>query len=146
MELHEIVQVLEREDPDLVLKKSFGKPHSYRGYYEQLGFEWIKPTTVKAHIKMLRKQVGKTYCGYKGGGFKMDWHTECNFAVMGSTGEPITITALQGIIYQSRDGSVEALKELLQNRKEYCAKSVWVALKGLGIEDNPFQYLKTGQV
>jgi hypothetical protein len=68
-------------------------PHSYRGYYSDLSIGTFSdtPTTVEEAVNILKKAVGKTYTGYKGGDFEMNqdtllWfadYSDCGPAVVG---------------------------------------------------------------
>lgn len=51
---------------------------SYRGYYDQLalGFKPWEKVVVKDLVALLKKAIGKTFQGYKGGNYKMDESTE----------------------------------------------------------------------
>ena len=51
------------------------EPHSYRGYYSDLAFERGGETTVAPFLDCLRKILGSTLEGYKGGDFLMDGGT-----------------------------------------------------------------------
>lgn len=57
------------ETPERV---GIGRPHSYRGYYEDLAFqpEATAPSVADARA-MARECLGKTFEGYKGGDFQM---------------------------------------------------------------------------
>jgi hypothetical protein len=47
-------------------------PHSYRGYYEDLAFEYeTGKQTVKELLSITKKCVGKEFDGWKGGTFEM---------------------------------------------------------------------------
>lgn len=94
--LGSLITVLKRRDPKQAVKFDFcgcepGLVDSYRGYYEQLAFEfkstqWPKCVTVADVLADLEAALGKTFTGYKGGDFVMHKDTplwvdncgECN--------------------------------------------------------------------
>lgn len=89
MQLGELIEFLEARDPKQEVAHGFGKPHSYRGYYEDLSFAPVAGTTVGNMLKEAKAALGNTYTGWKGGRFKMDEYTTCWLAEMGTTGEGI---------------------------------------------------------
>jgi len=89
MRLRELIQVLSKVDPDRVLKNGFGGPHSYRGYYSDLGFNPQTNVRVGDMLDEAQNAIGKIFIGYKGGEFKMEEYTECWIAKWGNTGETI---------------------------------------------------------
>jgi len=42
MHLQRLIDILEKENPDRVIPLGFNHPHSYRGYYDCLAFEFEK--------------------------------------------------------------------------------------------------------
>lgn len=88
MPLGELIERLEG-CADRKVRLGFGKPHSYRGYYEDLAFEPVRNTTVGAMLKAAKGALEKTFEGYKGGDFTMTKDTHCWIAEWGGTGEPI---------------------------------------------------------
>lgn len=74
------------------------EPHSYRGYYDCLGFTIdMTPDSADANRQRLLACVGKTLSGYKGGDFLMDEYTPVYNAVYGPTGHPVTVEWLDAI-------------------------------------------------
>lgn len=94
MYLHELIEELEKHDPNKRVRNGFQNPHSYRGYYDELAFEPCFETTVGAMLKAAKQAVGETYQGWKGGDYTMDKWTPVHLAVMGATGESIGHTLL----------------------------------------------------
>ena len=95
MTLGELISRLEAANPYHVVKRGFGRAHSYRGYYNDLAFEPAsEPLTVGAMLDAVKHALGQTYTGYKGGTYKMDEFTEVWLAYYGSTGEGIGPTLL----------------------------------------------------
>lgn len=89
MTLGELIATLEAADPDMTVPQGIGKPHSYRGYYDELAFEPVRNVTVRQMLADARSAVGATYDGWKGGEYTMTEDTGCWLAVEGSTGESI---------------------------------------------------------
>lgn len=77
MKLGELLEFLKDVSPTRLIKFDNGdspsRPHSYRGYYEQLAFERnVVPMTVGGFLEMCQTKVlGKTFEGYKGGKYTM---------------------------------------------------------------------------
>lgn len=94
MMLGELIEYLEKEDPDKVVPLGFRQPDSYRGYYDQLAFEPVKNITVGAMLACAKEAMGKTYQGYKGGDFEMHQYTDVWLACWGECGEGIGETLL----------------------------------------------------
>lgn len=88
--LKELIEILEKQDQDIVLSIGLGCPHSYRGYYECLAFEPEKDVKVADMVKMVKKQMGVVHTGWKGGEYRMGLYTECYFAWHGDTGVALT--------------------------------------------------------
>jgi hypothetical protein len=89
MTLGELIEFLEKRDPEKVVPLGFNYPHSYRGYYDQLAFEPAPKIKVSEMLVCTRESLGETYIGYKGGEFKMDKWTKVWLAYYGETGEEI---------------------------------------------------------
>ena len=89
MTLGELIEILQKADPDHVCKVGFGAPMSYRGYYDELAFEPAENVTVASMLKNARSALGGTFIGYKGGEFLMSEHTDCWLAHYGHTGETL---------------------------------------------------------
>ncbi len=90
MNLGELIKILESQNPDTVLSEGFHKPHSYRGYYDELAFE---PTTLVSIREMLvscKEALGTTYEGWKGGMFTMTEYTDVYLAIEGQTGDELS--------------------------------------------------------
>lgn len=99
MTLGELIEHLEREDPDRVVPLGFTHAHSYRGYYGDLAFEPCEHTTVGAMLAEVRGALGQTFTGYKGGEYTMGEYTDVWLAEWGRTGEglgPILLAYMLG--------------------------------------------------
>lgn len=75
-------------EPDKTRLVAFGfaRPHSYRGYYEQLAFEPRENVTVQSMLDAARSALGQTFTGYKGGEYVMDEDADCWIAFRGCSG------------------------------------------------------------
>ena len=89
MTLSELIERLEKADPKTVVRNGFSTAHSYRGYYEDLAFEPDTYVTVEHMLTCAKAALGKTYCGWKGGEFRMHEYTTVWVAEHGRTGEAI---------------------------------------------------------
>ena len=76
MTLGELIQELKKEPADKLVRCGFGKPHSYRGYYEDLAFEPCENTTAWEMLAYAESALGKTFGGYKGGDYVMTASTD----------------------------------------------------------------------
>lgn len=76
LNLGDLVERLEREDPDRVVPMGFANPHSYRGDYSKLAFEPARDVTIGAMLDAARAALGATFGGYKGGDYTMHDYTE----------------------------------------------------------------------
>ena len=86
MNLKELIERLEAVNPDHICKEGFGKPHSYRGYYEQIAFDPASNVDVASMLAHARSADGATFTGYKGGEYKMNPWTTVNIAPYGHYG------------------------------------------------------------
>lgn len=75
LSLGELIARLKEEDPATRLPIGFHRPHSYRGYYEDLAFEVASSITVGDMLKAAESAVGQTYHGWKGGEYAMSDYT-----------------------------------------------------------------------
>ena len=90
MNIKQLKTTLEKFSPDTILVNAPHKPHSYRGYYEQLSFERSgEDATVGEFLALLESCIGKSFTGYKGGEFVMNLDTIVNIADYGNTGGEI---------------------------------------------------------
>ena len=94
MTLGDLIERLEQEDQNKVLKLGFDSPHSYRGYYNELAFEPVENVTVSVMLDAARSCVERTFSGYKGGYYTMTLLTDCWLANYGSCGDELTLRLL----------------------------------------------------
>lgn len=98
MILQELIECLERLDPNKTIPRGFNKPHSYRGDYSQLAFEPAKNITIGEMLNCAKEAHGTTYEGYKGGKYKMEDYTDVYIAEYGCTGEELGLILLNCLI------------------------------------------------
>lgn len=99
MTLGELIEELKKEPRDKVLPLGFHKPHSYRGYYDELAFELCENVAVGEVLDTAQGAVASTYSGWKGGEYEMHESTDCWLAKEGRLGEtlgPILLSFLLG--------------------------------------------------
>lgn len=99
MTLKELIEKLERIDPDRIAKIGFYRAHSYRGFYEQLAFSPSVNVSVRMMLESARGAVGDEFHGYKGGSYTMGPDTIVYLANYGETGEEITDELLDLMIW-----------------------------------------------
>lgn len=97
MTLGELIEFLEKRDPNKVVKLGFYHPHSYRGYYDQVAFIPVSDTTIGEMLKEARSALGTTYTGWKGGEFTMGAYTDCWIAEWGCCGDAIGVALMRFI-------------------------------------------------
>jgi len=70
--LEDVIERLEQEaNEDKIVPMGFTDPHSYRGYYNDLGVEPAENVRVEEMLRDLKQALGTEYTAYKGGQFKM---------------------------------------------------------------------------
>ena len=91
MTLGKMIKRLKALPSDTLITPCLHNPHSYRGYYDDLAFEFAGDSSVSAAelLKMCETCVGETFIGYRGGEFMMDEDTPCWAAIAGRVGRPI---------------------------------------------------------
>lgn len=102
MTLKELIDALARCDPDLRVPVGFGRPCSYRGYYDELAFVIEYDTTVGAMLAHARSALGKTFTGYKGGSYVMHEYTDCwlvqHYSACGEGIGPVLLAYMTGVV------------------------------------------------
>lgn len=119
MTLGELIEVLEKMDPNSILKKGLSNSHSYRGSYDELAFEPKENVCVADLLKEARCAVGKTYTGYKGVNYKMHEYTDVNIAKYGETGEKLTLSFFENTNLVARVVALEAESKNQRELLEY---------------------------
>lgn len=104
--LKEIIEFLEAEpDHARLIPLGFGKPSSYRGYYEDLMFEPVADTTIAEMLEAARNAHGKTFEGWKGGDYTMGDHTRCWLAWRGNSGGEVIGSVLLTLMLITDDSN-----------------------------------------
>lgn len=88
--LGNLIEWLEQQDQNLVVKDGFGSPHSDRGDYSELAFAPVETATIADMLAHAKSAVGNTYTGWKGGNYEMGEYTNVYIGEYGDCGEPIT--------------------------------------------------------
>lgn len=122
--LGDLIQMLDdHPNKEQVVPIGLGRPHSYRGYYEDLAFEPQKNVSVAQMLKTATFCVGREFQGYKGGWYKMDENSDCWIAYIGNGGGDkigeLLMRYMLGTIstinfeepYEMNDWSIEELPE-----------------------------------
>lgn len=92
MTLGALIEWLEGQDPEMVVKDGFGSPHSDRGDYSELAFTPEPEAKIADMLANARRALGGTFEGWKGGEFTMGEHTPVYIGNYGECGEEITST------------------------------------------------------
>jgi hypothetical protein len=99
-----LIEALEAEDPSLVCPRGFARPHSYRGYYDELAFEPARDVTVGEMLAAAKSALGSTYGGWKGGDYTMSEYTYCWLAYRGDTGETLGAVLVSHLLRDAAAG------------------------------------------
>ena len=102
MYLSELIERLEKEDPDLVLSPGWHNPHSWRGSYSELAFEPKDAATVAECLAAAREADGSTYQGWKGGDYTMHSYCEVYLAQRGEIGDAMSDLLLTLLIEKAK--------------------------------------------
>ena len=76
MLLEQLIERLEKEPQDKVIKNGFGKAMSYRGDYSELAFEPVNNVTVGSMLEEAKYALDGIYEWYKGEDLTMHKHTK----------------------------------------------------------------------
>ena len=98
MNLEQLIEILETKDPNIILRRGFNNPHSYRGYYEQLAFEIVEDISIGDMLECAKDALNNIYEGYKGGSYTMDKYTSVHLSNIGETGNELSEMLLQCMI------------------------------------------------
>lgn len=102
MNLDQLIEWLEAQNQAIVCPVGFTRPHSYRGYYEDLAFEPKENVTVSEMLASAKSALGQTYDGWKGGEYEMVGCERVWLAWRGCTGESIGPVLLSYMVKQPR--------------------------------------------
>jgi hypothetical protein len=103
MHLGELIERLEREDPDLVLTPGWHNPHSWRGSYSEVAFEPKPSATVAECLAAAREADGSTYTGWKGGEYQMGTWCDVYLAEQGRIGDAMSGLLLDLLIAAAKE-------------------------------------------
>ena len=92
MRLGTLIEWLEQQDPDLIVKDGFGSPHSDRENYSELAFTPEPEANLGDMLKHAKSALGATFTGYKGGEYTMEEYTSVHIGEYGECGEEVTST------------------------------------------------------
>lgn len=126
MKLREVIEILERRDPDQVVHVGFAAPNSYRGYYDSIAFTPAIYTTVGAMLAHARSAVGTTFHGYKGGEYTMTLDTDCYVAAWGDYNGNDDKALLEKILRDMRYDQWESKSEAQQQLERDAARYRWL--------------------
>ncbi len=85
--LKDVIEFLEKQDPEKVVRYGFGEPDSYRGYYSEVAFEPVGNASFGDMLAHAKSALGATFTGYKGGEYTMHTHTDCWISMYGRTSD-----------------------------------------------------------
>lgn len=85
MYLRELIEALAGADQDYIAPLGFGRPDSYRGYYDHVAFTPERNVSVASMLANARSAMGATFEGYKGGEYTMGEFAPCWIARYGSS-------------------------------------------------------------
>lgn len=103
MTLGKLVKRLKEMSPETLIQ-SFGFPHSYRGYYQDLAFELnVGTMTVTQALEMCYECLGEKFQGYKGGEYAMIRDTPIWIANYGHCGKKIMAIRDDGMLELVKD-------------------------------------------
>ncbi len=83
MNIGQLKAYLEQFPVDRVCRYGFGKPHSYRGYYEEVSFPPMDNVTVGNMLNYIDWALSETFAGWKGGEYNYDLNTPVHFCFPG---------------------------------------------------------------
>lgn len=77
MNLGELINRLQQEDPNREIPIGFCNPHSHRGDYSELAFEVKLEVTIRSLLSSAQYAINQDFEGYKGGTYRMTLDTKC---------------------------------------------------------------------
>jgi hypothetical protein len=99
MMLGEIIQRLEKEDPNRVVPLGWNRAYSWRGIYSELAVNPAKNVPIKKMLEVLKDSLGQTFTGYKGGEYQMGEYTDVYLDLWGrSNGNRIGFYLLEFLL------------------------------------------------
>jgi hypothetical protein len=96
LDIKTLISLVKLLPKDTLVVPKLSRPDSYRGYYEDLAFEYSNDFQTAAELlELLESCIGKTYTGYKGGDYTCHENTLCWFGFYGTTCGSKAITGLE---------------------------------------------------
>ena len=92
MKLSTLIEWLEKQDQDLIVKDGFSTPHSDRGDYSELAFSPEQEARIGDMLMHAKSALGGVFEGWKGGTYKMSGYTSVYIGHYGDCGDEITPT------------------------------------------------------
>jgi hypothetical protein len=82
MNLGDIKRIVDSwQDDDFEFDDGFERPHSYRGYYNEVSFERLSGRVTVAQIKSdIDRALAETFCGWKGGEYSYWFDTPAHLS------------------------------------------------------------------
>ena len=90
VQLGELIEFLEEQDPNKIVKYGFGNHACHKGSYGDVAFEPEENVTFGYMLRQAKSALGATYTGYGSGGFTVDEYSECHIASYGESGAEIS--------------------------------------------------------
>jgi hypothetical protein len=88
MTLGQLILYLKSQPRERVYSSGFGRPDSYRGYYDQVAFRPQTDVTIGEMLDHALNAIGPVFEGWKGGEYTYDTATPCHIADPGECVEP----------------------------------------------------------
>lgn len=99
MKLKEVIEYVEQCLEGTSTSITLYNPHSWRGDYRQLEFDYrLKPSTKEELLAVLHSPVGQQFTGWKGGDYLMGLDCDVYLGSPGQGGELLTKLLLQHIV------------------------------------------------
>lgn len=105
MNLGKLIDWLEKQDQELIVKDGFSSPHSDRGSYDELAFTPEPESKISDMLAHAKSADGGTFEGWKGGDFTMSRSTSVYIGRYGECGEEITQTHFKYWILSGKKSS-----------------------------------------
>ncbi len=90
VQLGELIEFLEEQDPNKIVKYGFGNHACYLGCYWDVAFEPKENVTFGYMLRQAKSALGAIHPGYESGEFTMDEYSECHIAPYGESGAEIS--------------------------------------------------------
>ena len=87
--LGKLIEWLEKQDPTLIVKDGFGRPHCDRGDYSELSFDPKPEALIGDMLAHAKSALEAPFTGWKGGEFTMHAYTPVMIGEDGECGDEI---------------------------------------------------------